>query len=85
MLFEKSITYNICFVYKIICNFSTGRAYSLVKGVVTMFKHINRKPLRVSDDEKLNVDWVYLTVTVIGYGLIFWIIRLAAHTFLGGL
>ena len=48
-----------------------------------MFVKINGKPIRVTEDEK-KIDWVYLTVTVIGYGLIFWIIRLAAITFLGG-
>lgn len=47
-----------------------------------MVVKINGKPLRVSEDEGKKVDWVYLTVTCIGYGLIFWIIRLAAITFL---
>jgi hypothetical protein len=48
-----------------------------------MVVKINGKPIRVEEDEK-KIDWVYLSVTVIGYGLIFWIIRLAAITFLGG-
>jgi hypothetical protein len=48
-----------------------------------MFVKINGKPIKVKEDEK-KIDWVYLSVTVIGYGLIFWIIRLAAITFLGG-
>jgi hypothetical protein len=48
-----------------------------------MVVKINNKPIRVKEDEK-RIDWVYLTVTVIGYGLIFWIIKLAATTFLGG-
>jgi hypothetical protein len=48
-----------------------------------MVVKINNKPIRVKEDEK-RIDWVYLSVTVIGYGLIFWIIRLAAITFLGG-
>jgi hypothetical protein len=65
--------------------FSCSCAYSLVKGVATMFKHINGKPIVVKEEEVKKVDWVYLSVTVIGYGLIFWIIRLAAITFLGGM
>jgi hypothetical protein len=48
-----------------------------------MVVKINNKPIRVKENEK-RIDWVYLSVTVIGYGLIFWIIRLAAITFLGG-
>jgi hypothetical protein len=48
-----------------------------------MVVKINNKPIRVKEDEK-RIDWVYLSVTVIGYGLIFWIIRLVAITFLGG-
>jgi hypothetical protein len=48
-----------------------------------MFVKINGKPIKVKEDEK-KIDWIYLSVTVIGYGLIFWIIRLAAITFLGG-
>jgi hypothetical protein len=48
-----------------------------------MVVKINNKPIKVKEDEK-RIDWVYLTVTVIGYGLIIWIIRLAAITFLGG-
>jgi hypothetical protein len=48
-----------------------------------MFVKINGKPIKVAEDEK-KIDWIYLSVTVIGYGLIFWIIRLAAITFLGG-
>jgi hypothetical protein len=48
-----------------------------------MVVKINNKPIRVKEDEK-RIDWVYLSVTVIGYGFILWIIRLAAITFLGG-
>jgi hypothetical protein len=48
-----------------------------------MVVKINGKPIKVKEEEK-RIDWVYLSVTVIGYGLIFWIIRLAAITFLGG-
>jgi hypothetical protein len=65
--------------------FSRIRAYSLVKGVATMVMKINGKPVLVKEEEEKKVDWVYLAVTVIGYGLIFWIIRLAAITFLGGM
>lgn len=43
---------------------------------------INSKPIRVKEDEGKDINWMYLAVTVIGYGLIFWIIRLAAITFL---
>jgi hypothetical protein len=44
---------------------------------------INGKPTQVREDKE-KIDWVYLAVTCVGYGLIIWIIRLAAHTFLGG-
>ncbi len=47
-----------------------------------MIIKINGKPLKVKEDEGQSIDWMYLAVTVIGYGLIFWIIRLAAITFL---
>lgn len=60
-----------------------GHAYSLAKGVVTMVVKLNGKPIRVSEDTEDKIDWMYLGVTVVGYGLIFWIIRLAAITFLG--
>lgn len=46
---------------------------------------INSKSLQVCEEERKSIDWVYLTVTCVGYGLILWIIRLAAHTFLGGM
>lgn len=46
-----------------------------------MVVKINGKPLKVEEKEK-NFDWIQLALTVIGYGLILWIIRLAAITFL---
>jgi hypothetical protein len=65
--------------------FSRIRAYILVKEVATMVVKINSKPIVVREEEVKKVNWMYLSVTVIGYGLIFWIIRLAAITFLGGM
>ena len=47
-----------------------------------MVVKINSKPLQVKEDEEKKVDWVYLSLATIGYGLIFWIMRLAALTFL---
>jgi hypothetical protein len=48
-----------------------------------MVVKINGKPVKVSEEKEEGIDWVYLAVTCIGYGLIIWIIRLAAVTFLG--
>lgn len=46
---------------------------------------IGGKPVQVRPkEEKDGIDWVYLGITCIGYGAIIWIIRLAAHVFLGG-
>lgn len=45
---------------------------------------INGRPMQVREEERKPFDWVYFAVTCIGYGFIFWIIKLAAHTFLGG-
>lgn len=59
-----------------------GHAYSLVKGVATMVVKLNGKPIKVKEDEEKSFDWVYFAVTCIGYGLILWIVRLAAITFL---
>jgi hypothetical protein len=50
-----------------------------------MVVKINSKPIVVKEEEVKKIDWVYLSVTVIGYGLILWIMRLAAITFLGGM
>jgi hypothetical protein len=47
-----------------------------------MVVKINGKPLKVKEDNEKRVDWIYLATTVLGYGLILWIIRLAAVTFL---
>jgi hypothetical protein len=47
---------------------------------------IGGKPTLVKPkEEKEGINWVYLGVVCIGYGFIFWILRLAAHTFLGGM
>lgn len=50
-----------------------------------MVVKINGKPVQVKEEEEKEIDWVYMAVTVLGYGLIIWIIRLAAMTFLGGM
>lgn len=49
-----------------------------------MVVKINGKPLVVKEEEGKDFSWTYMIVTFIGYGLIFWIIRLAYMTFLGG-
>lgn len=64
-------------------NFFVCSAYSLIKGVATMVVKINGKPIQVKEEEEEGIDWILLGLTVIGYGLIIWIIRLAAITFLG--
>jgi hypothetical protein len=46
---------------------------------------INGKPIQVKEEEESEFSWVYLVVTCIGYGLIIWILRVAAMTFLGGM
>lgn len=48
-----------------------------------MVVKINGKPIQVKEEEEKDIDWIYLAVTCVGYGLIIWIIRLAAITFLG--
>lgn len=48
-----------------------------------MVVKINGKPIQVKEEEEEGIDWILLGLTVIGYGLIIWIIRLAAITFLG--
>lgn len=45
---------------------------------------INGRPIRVQE-EKEKIDWIQLIMTCTAYGLIIWIIRLAAHVFLGGM
>lgn len=64
-------------------NFFYGHAYSLEREVVNMVIKINNKPIQVKEDNEHKIDWLYLAVTCVGYGLIIWIIRLAAITFLG--
>lgn len=45
---------------------------------------INRKPLRVEEEkEGLGINWVYLSVSTIGYFLIFYVLDLAGAAFLG--
>lgn len=61
-----------------------GRAYSLVKEVVNMVIKINNRPIQVKEEEEKEFSWVYFAVTCVGYGLIIWILRVAAITFLGG-
>jgi hypothetical protein len=46
---------------------------------------INGKPVQVKEEEEKGIDWTYLGVTVIGYGLIIWILKIAATTFLWGM
>jgi hypothetical protein len=58
-------------------------AYSLVKGVVTMVVKINGKPVQVKEEEETEFSWIYMMVTIVGYGLIIWILKVAAATFLG--
>lgn len=48
-----------------------------------MVVKINGKPIQVKEEETKDIDWVLLALTVIGYGLIFWIVRLAWITFVG--
>lgn len=59
------------------------RAYSVKKGVVTMVVKINNKPIQVKEDTEREFSWTYLVVTCVGYGLIIWILKVAAVTFLG--
>lgn len=50
-----------------------------------MVVRVSGKPIKVQEeDDKNKVDWFYLVVTCIGYGFIWWIMDLAAKTFLGG-
>lgn len=50
-----------------------------------MVVKINGKPIQVKEEEDEGIDWIYLAVTCIGYGLIIWILKVAAMTFLGGM
>lgn len=50
-----------------------------------MVVKINGKPVQVKEEEEKEFSWIYMTVTIIGYGLIIWILRVAAMTFLGGM
>jgi hypothetical protein len=59
------------------------RAYSVKREVVAMVVRINSKPIKVKEDEEREFSWVYFMVTCVGYGLILWILRVAAVTFLG--
>jgi hypothetical protein len=48
-----------------------------------MVVKINSRPIQVKEDAEREFSWIYLVVTCVGYGLIIWILRLAAITFLG--
>lgn len=49
-----------------------------------MLVKINNKPIRVEEDaEKKGISWVYLVVSSTGYLLVFYVLDLAAHVFLG--
>lgn len=50
-----------------------------------MVVKINGKPVLVKEEEEKEFSWIYLAITCIGYGLIFWILKVAAMTFLGGM
>lgn len=50
-----------------------------------MLIKMNGKPIQVKEEEEKEFSWVYFAVTVVGYGLIIWILRVAAMTFLGGM
>lgn len=49
-----------------------------------MVVKMNGKPIQVKEDEEKEFSVVYFITTCVGYGLIIWIMRLAAITFLGG-
>lgn len=46
---------------------------------------INNKPIQVKEEKEREFSIVYFLVTCVGYGLIIWILRVAAVTFLGGM
>ena len=58
-------------------------AYSLRREVVTMVIKINGKPVQVKEEEEKEFDPILFGMTVVGYGLIFWIVWYAFKLFVG--
>jgi hypothetical protein len=48
-----------------------------------MVVKINRKPIKVDEDEGMEVDKAYLATSCLGYLLIFWIMDFAGQHLLG--
>jgi hypothetical protein len=47
-----------------------------------MVVKINSKPIQVmEEEEKERIDWLYLSVTIVGYGLIAWVVDYMCFSF----
>jgi hypothetical protein len=46
-----------------------------------MLVKINDKPIKVEEKEETSIDYIYLTISTIGYFMIFWIVDYIVFTF----
>lgn len=59
------------------------KAEQSVKKEKKMVVKINKRPIKVEEEEEKSFSWMYLTVSTIGYAMCFYLMDFVAFTFLG--